>query len=50
MLVTALSEQGMISITPVTMMLGTVTENLQLRGFVTPEMASSEMDAAPSQY
>ena len=29
---------------------GTVTENLHSFGFVTPESASSEMLAAPSQY
>ena len=46
----ASSSHGMISITPVTMTLDTVTENLHEFGFVTPVHASSDMDAAPSRH
>ena len=50
MQLTALSVHGITSMTPSTVMLGTVTVNLQLRGLLTPSVASCDRLAAPSQY
>lgn len=50
MIFTAASLHGIISIAPSNVISGSVTENLQLCGSVTPCNASSDNDAAPLQY